>query len=73
MDGSDLYRISGIFIGVLTFIGCWLYAVAEWGFFLGFGLGWIPSLFIGIIAGFVGPALVLMAIVVVAFMYAANN
>ncbi len=38
-------------IAVLTFLGCWGYAIALWGWFVGGGLGWMPALVIaGIVA-----------------------
>ena len=29
--------------GVITFIGAYIYCMSEYGFLLGFGLGWLPS------------------------------
>ena len=38
-------------ITVLTFLGCWAYAIALWGWFIGGGLGWMPAVVIaGIVA-----------------------
>lgn len=49
---------------VLTFIGCWLSAMGSFGFLLGFGLGWIPSLIIAyifaVLANFLWPIIVLI-------------
>ena len=45
------YAVGGI-VGVLTFFGCWAYAVATYGWFLGLAFGWIPSAIIAAIAGF---------------------
>lgn len=36
-------------IGVLIFVIGWLYAIGQFGFFLGVGLGWIPAIFIAMI------------------------
>lgn len=33
-------------IGIVVFIAGWIYAVGEFGFFLGLSLGWIPSFFL---------------------------
>lgn len=60
---GNAYGIGGAIIAFLTFVGCWIYAVSEWGFLLGFGLGWIPSFFIAAIAGAVGPTLLLLGII----------
>ncbi|HQU67042.1 MAG TPA: hypothetical protein PLI43_02465 [Albidovulum sp.] len=69
MDENGLYIVTGVIIGVVTFVGSWVYAVSEWGFLLGVGLGWIPSLFIGIIAGFVGPPVLALGLVVLLAMF----
>ena len=31
-------------VTVVTFLACWGYAIALWGWFVGIGLGWIPAL-----------------------------
>ena len=57
MEESDItwYHVIGailaFLIGGLTFLGCWWYCIAEYGFLLGVGLGWLPS---GITASIVG-------------------
>jgi len=71
-DWDSVYRIGGYITGVITFIVCWIYAIASWGFLLGVGLGWIPSLFIAVIARFIWPLLALVLIIglcVVAFLF----
>lgn len=72
-SNSNFYGIGFNITAVITFIGCWIYAIASWGFLLGVGLGWIPSLFIAAIAGFVWPliALVLfLGLIFIAFLIA---
>ena len=39
-------------IGVIIFFVGWIYAMGEFGFFLGLGLGWIPALFVAWILDF---------------------
>ena len=70
MTGQNVYAFFGVIIGIVTFFGCWFYAFSEWGFLLGVGLGWIPSIFIAIIAGFVGPALLFIGALILLFFYA---
>ncbi|MBN1903975.1 MAG: hypothetical protein JW927_02660 [Deltaproteobacteria bacterium] len=60
---SVLYLIVAIFVGSIVFIFCWVYAYLSWGFPLGICVGWIPSLFIGIIAGLIWPMVVFILIV----------
>jgi hypothetical protein len=60
----------GGFIGFVTFIGAYIYCIATYGFILGFGLGWIPSIIAAIIVSQVvrflwGPIILLVALVVV--------
>jgi hypothetical protein len=50
---SDRYAIGVGVVGIPTFLGCWAYAVAQYGWFLGLGLGWLPAAFIGTIAGLI--------------------
>lgn len=53
----------GWIVGVAAFFGCWGYAVATYGWFLGIGLGWLPSLFIAVIAGVAWPLIAIALIV----------
>ena len=64
--------IVGGFLGVIAFFGSWVYAIFSWGFLLGFGLGWIPSIFIGLIAFALGPALLSLGIAIIAGLYLLN-
>ncbi len=59
---KNYYGIGFWISSVITFFVCWIYAIASWGFLLGVGLGWIPSLFIAVIAGFIWPLLALVLI-----------
>lgn len=60
---SNYYKIGFWITAVISFIACWIYAIASWGFLLGVGLGWIPSLFIAVIAGFIWPLIALVLVV----------
>ena len=57
--------IVGCLVGGVTFLGCWAYAIATYGWFLGLAFGWIPAAIIayivGSIAGLLWP-LVLLAV-----------
>lgn len=68
---KNYYDIGFWITAVIAFIACWIYAIAHYGFFLGVGLGWIPSLIIAIIAGLIWPliAVVLMiGIIIVVYL-----
>ena len=41
-----------VLVAVGVFLGCWIYAIAEYGWFLGLGLGWVPAFFIAAFAYF---------------------
>ena len=52
--------LLGLFVGISVFFGSWGYAIKTYGWFLGLGLGWIPSFFLGILAGMFWPAALLI-------------
>lgn len=48
---------------VLTFLGTWIWCAANYGFLLGFGLGWLPSAIlatiVAVVAAILWPIIVL--------------
>jgi hypothetical protein len=50
-----LWGCGGVFFGGLTFLGCWIYCAATYGFLFGFGLGWLPALICGFLVGIFWP------------------
>jgi len=67
IDWGVVYKIGAFITGVLAFIASWAYAAISWGFLIGVGLGWIPAIFIGIIAGFIWPLIALAFILCIGF------
>ena len=61
---GDTYGIWAVLVGIIVFIGVWIYAIAQWGFLLGIMVGWIPAMITAYIAGFLWP---LLAVVIVLF------
>jgi hypothetical protein len=61
--------VAGVqIVGGLTFIISYIYCIAEYGFLFGFGLGWLPSMFLAAIVGALWPLVVIALIaIVVAF------
>ena len=60
------YVIGGI-VGLLLFVGLWIYCIATYGFLSGVGLGWLPAAIVAVIIGLLlrflwGPLLFLVAI-----------
>lgn len=64
------YYAFGTFIGFLvaavTFLGAWIWCIANYGFLFGFGLGWLPAFILAgifwIITIFLWPLLIMSAL-----------
>lgn len=57
----------GSLAGLITFIGAWIYCMANYGFLFGFGLGWLPAIILAVMVGFAtrylwGPMAVALAV-----------
>lgn len=48
------YAISAF----LMFWGCWIYCIVNYGFLLGVGLGWLPSIIAAAVVSIFWPAIV---------------
>jgi hypothetical protein len=59
----NIYKIGCTISFVIVFLGCWIYCIASYGFLLGVGIGWFPSLIAAGILSFFWPLLVLGLIV----------
>jgi CheY-like chemotaxis protein len=66
---STVYLVGAWITGVVTFIGCWIYAIGSYGFLLGVGLGWLPSAIVAVIAAYLWPLLLLVVIVIAALIF----
>lgn len=60
MSGNDVYRIGFAVTAFIVFIGSWIYCIANYGFLLGLGLGWLPSMIVAVIAGAIWPLIALV-------------
>ncbi len=53
MDDDELYFFAGGCLGVIpaiaAFFGSWWYCIVTYGYLLGFGLGWLPSIILAVI------------------------
>lgn len=49
------YKAATVLVGIAAFLGSWGYAVAEFGWLLGLGLGWFPALFVGTVLATIWP------------------
>jgi hypothetical protein len=51
-----VYEVVGWIMGLLTFVGCYIYCVATYGFLWGLGFGWLPSIIAACIVRWCWPA-----------------
>lgn len=58
-NDSEWYSIGFGITAFITFVGSWIYCIATYGFLLGVGLGWLPSLIVAYIAGLLWPLIAL--------------
>lgn len=54
-----VYKVGYAISFVIVFIGCWIYCVATYGFLLGVGLGWLPSIIAAAIVSIFWPLLLI--------------
>lgn len=66
-DGFTGLALKGfaILTAIITFLGCWGYAIATWGWFVGLAFGWIPSIIIAIIAAALSPLLLIGIVIII--------
>jgi hypothetical protein len=62
-------NILGGLVAIISFIASWVYCASEYGYLLGFGLGWLPSIILAVILFFAtkflwGPVLGLIGLAV---------
>lgn len=62
-----MYEIGFHITAIVVFIGCWIYCIATYGFLLGVGIGWLPSLIAAAVAGFAWPLIALCVAAIAAF------
>ena len=50
-----MYKDIGVVFATLAFACSWIYCIAAYGFLIGVGFGWVPSLIVGWISAWVWP------------------
>jgi hypothetical protein len=68
---SEWYNIGFGITSFITFIGSWIYCIVTYGYLLGVGLGWLPSIIVAVIAGILWPLIagvIALAIVFILFL-----
>lgn len=74
MDGEEAYALGFKITAALVFIGSYIYCIAAYGFLLGVGLGWLPSLIVAFVAGLLWPLiLIIIALGVLVILFAVAN
>jgi len=72
MDNGGLFALA---TGIITFFVSYIYCIAEYGFLLGVGLGWLPSLIVAFVAMILWPLIalaLLLAIFAVVYLIVKN-
>ena len=62
---AGVYKIGFLLIWAAVFIASWIYCIITYGYLLGVGLGWLPSLIVATIVAFLWPVIAIVA----AFLY----
>lgn len=65
---GGIYVIGYWICFAVLFLACWVYCIAEYGFLLGVGLGWLPSAITAGIISLLWP-LVLIALMALAWLF----
>ena len=65
-NDTEWYSIGFVITGLITFLGSWIYCIATYGFLLGVGLGWLPSIIVAVIAGALWPLIALAIVLAIA-------
>lgn len=50
-----IYQFGFAITAFITFVVSWIYCISEYGYLLGVGLGWFPSIIVAVIAGALWP------------------
>ena len=67
---SDMiYPMGALITGFITFVASWLYCIATYGFLFGVGLGWLPSIIVAYIAGFLWPFILIGIVILVVLIF----
>lgn len=64
---NEWYGTGFVITAVITFVCSWIYCIATYGFLLGLGLGWLPSMIVAFIGGLLWP-LIALGVIVIAYL-----
>ena len=60
------YELGSKITFFIVFVASWIYCIASYGYLLGVGLGWLPSLIVACIVAFLWPLLAIVLILAAA-------
>lgn len=52
---GETYKVVSVIHGLIIFVAAWLYCIANYGFLLGVGLGWLPAFITAVILCWLWP------------------
>lgn len=58
-----VYLLGAVVVGFITFVGAWGWCIYTYGFMIGVGFGWFPSLITGVIVGALWPLLTCLGVI----------
>jgi len=64
MNGNG-YSVGFVLVWVIAFIGFWIYAINDYGFLLGVGVGWFPAAIAATVVAALWPLIMLVGVVLV--------
>ncbi|MEX1205815.1 MAG: hypothetical protein WEB85_11245 [Dongiaceae bacterium] len=62
------YKVGFVLFWVIAFIGFWIYAINEYGFLLGVGVGWFPAAIAATVVAALWPLIMLVGVFVLAIL-----
>jgi hypothetical protein len=65
---EEVYESGLMITWAIVFLGCWIYAIATYGFLFGLGLGWLPSAIVAAVVSFFWPLIVIGIATVIAIL-----
>ena len=67
---EESWYVYGVWIvGILVFLGVWIYSLFTWGLLVGLLIGWLPALIAGVVCGLLWPIVLLSLIAVAALIF----
>ena len=76
MKDETYFKIGGIIgaiSGITSFVASWIYCIATYGYLLGVGLGWLPSVIVAFLAywaiGLLWGVILMGVVMIAAYLY----